>query len=255
MTASGLKDATEDIDLAVGVVSEFEHVSRCLRDRGFEVTGEPTSDLDGVGDTLELQHPDRGIEVDLFDRQVVGKVRLTSELCDRAEQFWSGQNVTALVLSDEDMFLLKAVSGGDVGLDRRRDIEDMVTYAQRGVAYDVVRAEIENQRPFNTGAVEADQIRSGSHPLFAVERAVTSVAGLPQSFEAHVTTCATELEIEQSILRAVESDYRELARIRDRVESNVRSVSDDVGSDVEAGVDRLVEKEILERDGDTLREA
>jgi len=32
---------------------------------------------------------------------------------DRAEEFWTGSFVTAFILSDEDMFLLKAVSGGD----------------------------------------------------------------------------------------------------------------------------------------------
>lgn len=50
---------------------------------------------------------------------------------DRAEEFWSGSHTTAFVLSDEDMFLLKAVSGGDVASGRRRDIEDMRMYAQR----------------------------------------------------------------------------------------------------------------------------
>jgi len=33
---------------------------------------------------------------------------------DRAEEFWTGSFVTAFILSDEDMFLLKAVSGGDL---------------------------------------------------------------------------------------------------------------------------------------------
>jgi len=51
---------------------------------------------------------------------------------DRAEEFWTGGFVTAFILSDEDMFLLKAVSGGDLPSGRRRDIEDMRKYAQRG---------------------------------------------------------------------------------------------------------------------------
>ena len=41
------------------------------------------------------------------------------------------------------MFLLKAVSGGDLGSGRRRDIEDMRVYAQRGLTYEAILEEIE----------------------------------------------------------------------------------------------------------------
>jgi len=57
---------------------------------------------------------------------------------DRAEEFWTGSFVTAFILSDEDMFLLKAVSGGDPASGRRRDIEDMRKYAQRGLDYELI---------------------------------------------------------------------------------------------------------------------
>jgi len=36
------------------------------------------------------------------------------------------------------MFLLKAVSGGDLASGRRRDIEDMRKYAQRGLDYELI---------------------------------------------------------------------------------------------------------------------
>lgn len=54
MTIRGLKDQTEDIDLAVGVVSEFEHVYQTLTSQGFTVVDEPTESLEGVGTTVEL---------------------------------------------------------------------------------------------------------------------------------------------------------------------------------------------------------
>jgi hypothetical protein len=149
MTIRGLKDRTEDIDLALGVTEEFDHVRRSLRERGFRVTNEPTAEFDSVGRTLELSHPNRGTQIDLFDRQVLGKVRLTEQMRIRADEFWSGRQAIAEILADEDMFLLKAVAGGDVGAGRRRDIEDMQVYAQRGLDYDTIVAEIERQRPFN----------------------------------------------------------------------------------------------------------
>ena len=157
MTIRNLKDQTEDIDLALGAVSEFEHVYRTLNEQSFEVTDEPTESFDSVGKTVELYNSDSGFRVDLFDRQVVGKVWVTERMRKRSEAFWSGSHVTAFVLSDEDMFLLKAVSGGDLGSGRRRDLEDMRKYAQRGLEYDSIIEEIDKQRPFNDGSTEASR--------------------------------------------------------------------------------------------------
>jgi len=107
MTVHGLKDQTEDIDLALGVVSEFEHVYQTLTSQGFSVVGEPTESFEGVGKTVELHHAERGLQIDLFERQVVGKVWITDRMHDRAEEFWTSRHATAHILSDEDMFLLK----------------------------------------------------------------------------------------------------------------------------------------------------
>jgi len=138
MTVRGLKDQTEDIDLAVGVVSEFEHVYQTLTSQGFTVVDEPTESFEGVGKTVELHHDKRGFRIDIFEQQIVGKVWITDRMRDRAEEFWTGSFVTAFILSDEDMFLLKAVSGGDLASGRRRDIEDMRKYAQRGLDYELI---------------------------------------------------------------------------------------------------------------------
>jgi hypothetical protein len=164
MTVRGLKDQTEDIDLALGVVSEFEHVYQVFRSQGFAMVEEPTESFEGVGKTVALHHAERGLQIDLFDRQIVGKVWITERMQDRAEDFWAGDHATAFVLSDEDMFLLKAVSGGDIASGRRRDIEDMRKYAQRGLDYESILSEIDEQRPFNTGSTEARHIRDRSHP-------------------------------------------------------------------------------------------
>ena len=187
MTVHGLKDQTEDIDLALSVASEFEHVYQTLTSQGFTVVDEPTESFEGVGKTVELQHDERGLQIDLFERQVVGKVWITDRMHNRAAEFWAGNHATAVVLADEDMFLLKAVSGGDLASGRRRDIEDMRTYAQRGLDYEVILAEIDEQRPFNTGTTEAQQIRDRSHPLFTIEMAVNALSGLPNTFTARIT--------------------------------------------------------------------
>lgn len=170
----------------------------------------------------------------------------------RAEEFWVGDYATAFVLSDEDMFLLKAVSGGDLASGRRRDIEDMRKYAQRGLDYDVISTEIDEQRPFNTGSTEARHIRDRSQPLFTIEMAVNSLSGLPNSFTARIGDFATEFEVEYTVLGAVDDGVTDVEKIRDRVVSNVRALSDDQADAVDDAIGRLVEKQILRHDGDTL---
>ena len=253
MTVRGLKDQTEDIDLAVGVVSEFEHVHQTLTSQGFTVVDEPTESFEGVGKTVELHHEDRGFRIDLFERQIVGKVWITDRMHDRAEEFWTGRCVTAFILSDEDMFLLKAVSGGDLASGRRRDIEDMRKYAQRGLDYESVLTEIDEQRPFNTGSTEAQQIRDRSHPLFTIEMAVNSLSGLPNTFTSQITEFATEFEVEYTVLGAVDDGIDTVDAIRERVLANVRALSDDQEDAVDDAIDRLVAKEVLKRDGYTIQ--
>lgn len=253
MTVRGLKDQTEDIDLAVGVVSEFEHVYQTLISQGFTVVDEPTESFEGVGTTVELQHEDRGFRIDLFERQIVGKVWITDRMHDRAEEFWTGRYVTAFILSDADMFLLKAVSGGDLASGRRRDIEDMRKYAQRGLDYESILTEIDEQRPFNTGSTEAQQIRDRSHPLFTVEMAVNSLSGLPNTFTSRIEAFATEFEIEYTVLGAVDDGIDTVDAIRERVLANVRALSDDQEDAVNDAIDRLVAKKGLKRDGDTIQ--
>jgi hypothetical protein len=245
MTARGLTDQTEDIDLALGVAEEFDHVYETLVEKGFEVSAEPTAPFDDVGTTVELHHPEREVQVDLFERQVVGKVRVTDRMHERAEEFWRGEHATAYLLADEDMFLFKAVSAGDLGSGRRRDIEDMRIYAQRGLDYETILHEIDEQRPFNTGSTEAQQIRDQSHPLIAIDTAVESVSGLPDSFSDQVSAYGTAFEVEYFALGAVDDGVRDVESIRSRVVSNVRELAPDDDDAVEAGLNRLVAKDVL----------
>jgi len=255
MTVHGLKDQTEDIDLALGVVTEFEHVYETLIEEGFTVVAEPTKSFEEVGTTVELAHQQRGFRIDLFEQQVVGKVWLTDQMRSRSEQFWTGNHVTAFTLSDEDMFLLKAVSGGDIASGRQRDLEDMRIYAQRGIDYQTVVSEIAAQRPFNTGATEARQIRDRSHPLFAVEMAVSSLSGLPDSFADQIERLATEFQIEYTVLVNIDDGLNNIEALREQVRSNVRALGSDSEDAINDAINRLCKKQILTRDGKIVRPA
>jgi hypothetical protein len=128
----------------------------------------------------------------------------------------------------------------------------MRMYAQRGLAYEAILEEIEEQRPFNTGSTEARHIRNRSHPLFAIETAVQSLSGLPSSFSNRISAFATEFEVEYFVLGAIDDGLHDDEAIREYVLSNVRSLSHDDKEAVSEGVDRLIDKQILERDSDSL---
>jgi hypothetical protein len=164
-----------------------------------------------------------------------------------------GNHVTAFTLSDEDMFLLKAVSGGDIASGRQRDLEDMRIYAQRGIDYETVLDEIEAQRPFNTGATEAQQIRDRSHPLFAVEMAVSSLSGLPDSFTDQIDRLATEFQIEYTVLVNIDEGLTDIEAIREQVSSNVRALGSDSDDAINDAINRLCKKQIITRDGGIVR--
>jgi len=199
-----------------------------------------------------LHHETRGFHIDLFERQVVGKVWITDRMHDRAEEFWVGSYATAFVLADEDMFLLKAVSGGDLASGRRRDIEDMRKYAQRGLDYEVILTEIEEQRPFNTGSTEAQQIRDRSHPLFTIEIAVNSLSGLPNTFTSRIAEFATDFEVEYTVLTAVDDGIDDIKLIGEHILSNVRALSEDQKDATNEAINRLITKRILKRQEDTV---
>lgn len=57
---------------------------------------ESTASFEGVGTTVELHHPERGFQIDLFERQVVGKVWITDRMHVRVrtEEFWTGEHAT-----------------------------------------------------------------------------------------------------------------------------------------------------------------
>lgn len=251
MTVHELKDQTKDIDLALGITGEFEHVNQSLQDEGFVIAEKPTASFENVGRTIQFNHPGRGLRLDIFEKQVVGKVWISDTMQNRADEFWMGEHSTAFVLAGEDMFLLKAVSGGDVGSGRYRDIVDMRSYAQRGLDYACIIEEIETQRPFNTGAVEATHIRNRSHPLFAIELSVERLSGLPREFSNRVSELATEFEVEYFILDAVDDGLYEITPIRERVIPRIQSLSAENVGAIDAGIERLVQKRVLvnNRDG------
>jgi hypothetical protein len=88
---------------------------------------------------------------------------------------------------------------------------------------------------------------------FNIEMAVNSLSGLPNKFTARIAEFATEFEVEYTVLGAVGDGIDNVEVLRDRVLANVRALSDDQKDTVDEAIDRLVAKQLLECDGDTVR--
>lgn len=73
--------------------------------------------------------------------------------------------------------------------------------------------------------------------------------GVPAEFEhVHRALRTRGFEVEHHVLGAVDDGVRDVAAIRERVRSNVRELSADQGGEVDAAIDRLVEKRVLDED-------
>jgi hypothetical protein len=83
--------------------------------------------------------------------------------------------------------------------------------------------------------------------------AVNSLSGLPNSFTSRISDFATEFEVEYTVLGAVDDGLTDIEKIRDRVLSNVRALSDDQVDAVDDAIARLIAKQILKREETTVR--
>jgi len=240
MTAHQLKDQTKDIDLVLGVSAEFELVRDALLDMGFVVENEPTAEFEDIGRTLELSGK-TGVQVDLFEEQIVGKLRLSTEMRERAKRIYEGESVSGFTLSKEDMFLLKGVAG------RGYDPEDMLALVRSGLQFSVVGEELEAQLPVNTGTVEAHQLNSYSHPLMTFEQTITRFDGLPSGFTDRVEALADRAFTEHAVIEHLQTDSLEIEVLCREVTDNDDSI--DRPETAREAVTNLAEKGIVEQDG------
>ena len=138
MSLRDLKDTTKDIDL---VISNEEAYSRLLGTL-HELDYEEVTDLGDEYDKLGARHCVRnedGCQLDLFHRQIAGKLILSDGMQARSEEFLSTQYLDVEIVSLEDIFLFKCVA------ERPDDIGDMATLIQTGLDFDTIEREIAAQ--------------------------------------------------------------------------------------------------------------
>jgi molybdopterin converting factor small subunit len=249
MTFRGLKDATRDLDLLVGGRASFERLRNCLYERDYERVENPV-DADASPGAAVVLDREGACRFDVFDREVVRKLRLSEGMKDRATEVFAGASLRVHALSDEDVFLFKGVAGRSRDLD---DVTDLVR-SGRGLDFDVITEEFQAQFPTNTGAVEFELLRDApeNHPVITVERTVLSLPmTLPDSFTSVVRAEADRVHAEFALVGELDGEAT-VGALTDVLTSR-NAVEVDGREDVAAAVDSLVEKEVVVRDGDTVR--
>lgn len=249
MTFRGLKNATRDLDLLVTTRLDFDVLRDLLQGRGYEIVENPVDEYESLGAALMLDKDDE-CRFDIFDREVIRKLRLSDGMKGRAEAVFEGSNLQVHALSNEDIFLFKGVAG------RPRDTDDMAQLVQagRGLDFDIVVEEFLAQLPMNTGRIEWELLTGApeNHPVIAFERAILSLPmTLPNAFTTQIEREADRVYAEFEIVNEIRSGttITELTRgltVRSTVEVTSRS-------DVETLVEGLVAKELVVRDDDTVR--
>jgi hypothetical protein len=138
MSLRDLKGATKDIDLVVPDGDAYGQLWVVLMDLGYAEVQSLDPDYRALGATSCVENDD-GCRLDIFNQQVANKLVLTDGMQERSEPFLDTDRLTVRLVSNEDIFLFKAIAGRD------DDIEDMNMLVQAGLDYDVVRDELEAQ--------------------------------------------------------------------------------------------------------------
>ena len=138
MSLRDLKGATKDIDLVVPDGNVYGQLWAVLMDIGYAEVQSLDPDYRALGATSCVENDD-GCRLDIFNQQVANKLVLTDGMQERTEPFLDTDRLTVRLVSNEDIFLFKAIAGRD------DDIEDMNMLVQAGLDYDVVREELEAQ--------------------------------------------------------------------------------------------------------------
>ena len=139
MAIIGLKAGTKDIDVIVE--HEKDHrslISSLEKCRYFVLQPQDLSKPYFELSATALQNCE-GFRWEVFVEYVAKKLALTSTVQKRATEIYSGDKLTVFRLSNEDLFLMKAMT------ERDRDLEDMSILARSGLDYGIILRECTSQ--------------------------------------------------------------------------------------------------------------
>ena len=145
-----LKEATKDLDVVVRTRKESEILIKSLIRIGYH-----RLKYSILGFAQRRMHAQAiventdGFRWDVFIEKVANKLKLTDSMRKRATKTYERGKIKLLVLSKEDIFLMKGMT------DRELDLEDMYVMASSGLDYGVILKECELQSDINESVWES----------------------------------------------------------------------------------------------------
>ena len=134
MLKAGSKTATKDIDLVLREKKELDSIVLALGEIGF-IQIETQSQEELKRTAMHFQNS-QGLKFDIFMKNIAGKLEFTESMRQRAISMARLRHLKINRLSNEDLFLLKSVSGRDV------DLDDMSKLFQSGLDWEVIISEL-----------------------------------------------------------------------------------------------------------------
>ena len=138
MVLRGFKQTTRDIDLVVASEADLERLEDAVVTAGLQ-RGVRQETASARGDLRQFRDDD-GRGVDLAHLQLGDGLLLSEGIVDRSDTVLDGAQLTVAVISPEDIYLRKLISG------RKKDLLDSKALLQASIDTDVITRELQTQR-------------------------------------------------------------------------------------------------------------
>jgi len=140
MMQHDLKDATKDIDVVVVGTKDLELLIDALVRMKYEILGADLITHQYVKmETSKIMQNKDGFRWDIFYGKICNKLTFSTNMSQRAIEFYSRGNITLAIASKEDIFLFKGIT------EREADLNDMRLLVESGIDWQVVKEECRYQ--------------------------------------------------------------------------------------------------------------
>lgn len=143
MSFYDLKAATKDIDVIVSSEQEAQLLLNALQHSGYKKIERTSKVYRQMKTRAIIENPDE-FRWDIFVNTVCNGLSLSEEMITRARPFQQLPRISLFLLSQEDIFIFKAVTS------RPRDREDMFTLFSYGLDMTIITEEIKRQASADT---------------------------------------------------------------------------------------------------------
>jgi hypothetical protein len=223
MARLGLKPATKDIDVILEDERQFESLVGALKDARYrELTprmlAKPYLNLSA---SAVLENAD-GFRWDVFERVVANKLALTGTMRSRAKPGYRNTRLTLLLLSKEDIFLMKSVT------ERDRDLEDMFLLGRTGLDYNAVFEECTVQSELTDSVWESG--------LYDRCEELDSRYGLKVPFMRKLRMIADEKHVTRALMNLIREGHDSENALIEASKDKLKP------SDIKFGLDALLKK-------------